>query len=88
MTGEEIRQALELFRQVDNSLSRRFGGAGLGLPLAVKLTELHGGRLEVESAQRRGTKVSVYLPPSRIIWDSAIAPPTREVGDGPFKIAS
>ena len=57
MTGDEIRQALELFRQVDNSLSRRFEGAGLGLPLAVKLTELHGGRLEVRSAPRRGTTV-------------------------------
>ena len=43
MTGDEIRQALELFRQVDNSLSRRFAGAGLGLPLAVRLTEMHWG---------------------------------------------
>ena len=88
MTGDEIRQALELFRQVDNGFSRRFGGAGLGLPLAVKLTELHGGRLEVESAPRKGTRVAVYLPPSRIAWDSVIAPPAREAGDGPFKVVS
>jgi signal transduction histidine kinase len=88
MTGEEIKQALELFRQVDNSLSRRFEGAGLGLPLAVKLTELHGGRLKVESAPRRGTTVAVYLPASRVIWDSAIVSPTHRRGDGPFKIAS
>jgi two-component system cell cycle sensor histidine kinase PleC len=87
MTGDEIRQALELFRQVDNSLSRRFEGAGLGLPLAVKLTELHGGRLEVRSAPRRGTTVSVYLPASRIIWDSAIMPKPQVAGV-PFKIAS
>ncbi len=88
MTGDEIRQALELFRQVDNGFSRRFGGAGLGLPLAVKLTEWHGGRLEVESTPRKGTRVAVYLPPSRIAWDSVIAPPAREAGDGPFKIVS
>ena len=88
MTGDEIRQALELFGQVDNGFSRRFGGAGLGLPLAVKLTELHGGRLEVESTPRKGTRVAVYLPSSRIAWDSAIAPPSREAGDGPLKIVS
>ena len=87
MTGEEIRQALELFRQVDNSLSRRFEGAGLGLPLAVKLTELHGGRLEVRSAPRRGTTVSVYLPASRIIWDPAMLPKTQ-LEDVPYKYAS
>jgi len=87
MTGDEIRRALELFRQVDNSLSRRFEGAGLGLPLAVKLTELHGGRLEVRSAPRRGTTVSVYLPASRIIWDSATLPKTQ-LEDVPYKYAS
>jgi signal transduction histidine kinase len=87
MTGDEIRQALELFRQVDNSLSRRFEGAGLGLPLAVKLTELHGGRLEVRSSPRRGTTVSVYLPASRIIWDSATMP-KPQMEDVPFKYAS
>jgi two-component system, cell cycle sensor histidine kinase PleC len=87
MTGDEIRQALELFRQVDNSLSRRFEGAGLGLPLAAKLTELHGGRLEVRSAPRRGTTVSVYLPASRIIWDPAMMP-KPQLEDVPFKYAS
>jgi two-component system, cell cycle sensor histidine kinase PleC len=87
MTGDEIRQALELFRQVDNSLSRRFEGAGLGLPLAVKLTELHGGRLEVRSAPRRGTTVSVFLPAGRIIWDSAMLP-KPQLEDVPYKFAS
>ena len=87
MTGDEICQALELFRQVDNSLSRRFEGAGLGLPLAMKLTELHGGRLDVESAPRRGTMVAVHIPASRVIWDSPILM-RRKPEDAPFKIAS
>lgn len=87
MTGDEIRRALELFRQVDDGLSRRFEGQGLGLPLAVKLTELHGGRLEVKSAPRRGTTVAVHLPASRVIWDAATLP-KRQLEDVPFKIAS
>ena len=77
---EEIQDALELFRQVDNGLSRRFEGTGLGLPLAVQLTELHGGTLTIESMPRKGTAVMVRLPANRIIWD--------QDGDGPFKIAS
>ena len=69
MSGEEIQVALELFRQVDNSLSRRFEGTGLGLPLAVQLTELHGGTLTIESTPGQGTTVMVRLPAHRIIWD-------------------
>jgi signal transduction histidine kinase len=87
MTSEEIRQALELFRQVDNSLSRRFEGAGLGLPLAVRLTELHGGALHIESKPGKGTTVTVRFPAERIFWDKAIAP--KRLTEGvPLKIAS
>jgi two-component system cell cycle sensor histidine kinase PleC len=69
MSSKEIQVALELFRQVDNSLSRRFEGTGLGLPLAVQLTELHGGTLTIESTPGKGTTVTVRLPAHRISWD-------------------
>jgi two-component system, cell cycle sensor histidine kinase PleC len=42
MSAEEIRLALEPFRQVDNGISKRFEGAGLGLPLALQMTKGHG----------------------------------------------
>ncbi len=87
MTGEEIRQALELFRQVDNGLARRFEGAGLGLPLAVSLTELHGGTLDIESTPGTGTTVTVHFPAERIFWDKAVLP-KRLTESIPFKIAS
>ena len=45
MTSEEIPVALNRFGQIDNRLSRRYEGAGLGLPLAKHLVELHGGTL-------------------------------------------
>ncbi len=87
MTADEIRQALELFRQVDNGLSRRFEGAGLGLPLAVRLTEMHGGTLDIASAPGKGTTVTVRLPAERIIWDkSSVA--RRQPESMPLKIAS
>ncbi len=67
MTEEEVAVAMEPFRQVDNTLSRRYEGTGLGLPLARRLTELHGGTLEVVSARGRGTEIMVWLPPERVL---------------------
>ena len=61
MAAHEIPKALEHFGQVDSSLSRKYEGVGLGLPLAKRLTELHGGQLDVESAPGAGTKVTVLL---------------------------
>ena len=65
MTADEIRIALEPFRQVTSSLSRTNEGTGLGLPLTKTLVELHGGELEIASAPGRGTTVTVRFPPSR-----------------------
>jgi signal transduction histidine kinase len=66
MKPEDIPIALEPFRQIDNTLSRVYDGTGLGLPLAKKLMEMHGGALTLESMLGRGTKVTVTLPRSRL----------------------
>jgi signal transduction histidine kinase len=67
MSEDEVKTAMELFSQVDTRLARHFEGTGLGLPLAKQLTELHGGRLTVESVPEAGTKVRVWLPPQRVV---------------------
>jgi PAS domain S-box-containing protein len=66
MTLDEIEIALEPFGQVDARIVRGHSGTGLGLPLARRLTELHGGSLHVESEKGCGTTVTVNLPPSRV----------------------
>jgi signal transduction histidine kinase len=66
MTEAEIEIAMEPFGQVDSALSRSFEGTGLGLPLACRLTELHGGRLELSSVKGKGTTVLVILPAVRL----------------------
>jgi signal transduction histidine kinase len=62
MRREDIPVALEPFRQVDSSLSRKYEGTGLGLPLSRALAELHGGSLTIDSEPKRGTKVLVTIP--------------------------
>lgn len=67
MTSNEIRLALEPFGQINSALSRENDGAGLGLPLARRLIELHGGRLEIDSTKGRGTTVRAIIPEARIL---------------------
>ncbi|HEX6865584.1 MAG TPA: response regulator, partial [Thermoanaerobaculia bacterium] len=66
-TGVGIEsQAMDLiferFRQVDGSMSRVAGGAGLGLSIVRQIVELLGGRIEVESRVGEGSVFTVNLP--------------------------
>lgn len=71
MRPEDIPIALEPFRQIDDAFNRRYEGTGLGLTLARRLTELHGGRLEIESAPGRGTRVRIDLPKARLVQEAS-----------------
>jgi signal transduction histidine kinase len=62
---EDIARAFERFGQVDSSLSRKYEGTGLGLPLARQLVELHGGTLALCSEPSAGTTVTIVIPESR-----------------------
>ncbi len=71
MTADEIEVAMEPFGQVDARLAREHEGTGLGLPLARRLAELHGGTLDIISEKGAGTTVTVTLPAERVISDLA-----------------
>jgi len=61
--GDDLSDIFELFVQTDRSLDRTKGGLGLGLPVARRLTELHGGTLEARSeGPGRGSEFVVTLP--------------------------
>ena len=70
MRTEDIPIALAKFGQIDSSLSRRYDGTGLGLPLTKRLIELHDGTLRIRSAPGVGTTVTVTFPPGRLLADS------------------
>ncbi|MBF0269491.1 MAG: GAF domain-containing protein [Alphaproteobacteria bacterium] len=56
------KHVLEPFRQADNDITHSHSGTGLGLPIVKSLIELHGGQLELESEEGRGTTVSLHFP--------------------------
>jgi signal transduction histidine kinase len=62
MTGQEIGRLFKPFQQVDGSITRRFGGTGLGLALSQRLMELMKGRITVDSVKGKGSRFTVEIP--------------------------
>jgi two-component system cell cycle sensor histidine kinase PleC len=67
MRAQDIPSALQPFRQVESSLSRKHEGTGLGLPLTKAIIEMHGGTLAIASVPGEGTTVSFTIPAERVI---------------------
>ena len=65
MDAAEVEVAMTRFGQVASTWTRKHDGTGLGLPLAIGLTELHGGTLAIHSTKDIGTTVTVTFPPER-----------------------
>jgi CheY-like chemotaxis protein len=74
ISPEDQERIFEEFQQVGQSALQRHEGTGLGLALAKKLVELHGGRIWVESAEGAGSTFAFTLPLRHSILRAA--PPT------------
>jgi len=59
---EDAHKVFEEFRQIDGSLSRQYGGTGLGLALSRRLIEMQGGTISFESTPGIGTTFTVTVP--------------------------
>ncbi len=59
---EDLERIFERFYQVEDHMTRRQGGMGLGLAIVRGLVDLHGGRVWAESVPDRGSRFVVLLP--------------------------
>jgi len=62
MSPEEAGRIFEDFTQADESISREFGGTGLGMSITKQLSELMGGKVHVKSEKGAGTTAMLILP--------------------------
>ncbi len=76
----DIAKAMAPFGQVDSSLSRKYEGTGLGLPLTRHLVDLHEGDLTLRSNMGQGTHVSISFPRHRVLSAPLPFEPRRIAG--------
>jgi signal transduction histidine kinase len=58
----EIENLFVPFQQLDGGRARKYSGTGLGLVIAKRMVELHGGTLHLDSVEGEGTRVTITLP--------------------------
>ncbi len=64
---EELPRVLQSFGQGSLAHETAEGGTGLGLPIVMGLIDMHGGTFDIRSKLRRGTLVTITLPPERVM---------------------
>jgi two-component system, OmpR family, phosphate regulon sensor histidine kinase PhoR len=69
--AEHIPRLTERFYRVDAGRSRGQGGSGLGLAIVKHALQRHGGWLDVQSTEGKGSTFTCHFPPQRI-WDRAV----------------
>lgn len=62
MSQDQLKRIFKPYEQADNSISKKFGGTGMGLPIVRELVRLHGGDIAITSEPNVGTQISINMP--------------------------
>ncbi len=95
---DHLQHLFQPFYQVDSGLARSYEGTGLGLSLVVRLAEMHGGSVDVESQVGAGSRFTVILPwrkpmtnsesPSHIADTDTVAETITNVANHPLVLVA
>jgi signal transduction histidine kinase len=78
--ADKLRVIFEPFEQSDTSMTRRFGGTGLGLTISENLARMMGGRITVESMVGRGSVFRCCIPFGLAARHEVVAPARASAG--------
>ncbi|MDI1331905.1 ATP-binding protein [Pseudomonas sp.] len=82
ISAESLELMFNAFQQADSSISRRYGGTGLGLPIARTLAERMGGTLRAQSEEGRGSVFTLEIPLALYKQSLPELKPRTQSGDG------
>ena len=80
---DRLAAIFERFSQADGSVTRRYGGTGIGLAFAREVVQLHGGRIDVESVVGEGSTFTVSLQHGSDHFDPRFVDRRRKRREGP-----
>lgn len=75
ISAQLLESMFDAFQQADNSISRRYGGTGLGLPIARNLAERMAGTLQAQSSEGIGSVFTLRIPLQQVQTEVALPPP-------------
>ncbi|MCG3680311.1 response regulator [Aliarcobacter butzleri] len=81
MNSEQILNLFTPFEQADNSITRKYGGTGLGLTISQRIIESMNSKIELQSRKNEGTEFSFILEVEALTWEKE-----HQVNDKKFKI--
>lgn len=76
ISADKVPSLFEPFTQLDQSRTRKYDGAGMGLAIVRRLVDLFGGRIDVQSKLGRGTRFEVDIPVEVLAFERSTAEPT------------